>query len=195
MGWTLDQFSALTSICDVDQPQGCNHDIGGTFRPGSSLHHSALQAFDSSVFLLSQGGGERGRRAPEAHANNDEEDDDDGMPEHTPHVALARASSARAVTRVPHQARRGAGPSRVAPRRKRITPFQAKRVAARQQWKCAMCVANGVKDGSEFLQEDFEVDHIVPLHRGGSFDNDIDSLQCLHKRCHLLKNSIEQRQS
>jgi hypothetical protein len=44
------------------------------------------------------------------------------------------------------------GQSRVATRRKRITPFQAKRVAERQQWRCAMC--------GELLQEDFEVDHI-----------------------------------
>ena len=81
----------------------------------------------------------------------------------------------------------GVDQSRVSPRRKRITPFQAKRVAARQKWRCAMC--------NELLTEDFECDHIVPLHRGGSPDNDIDSLQALHKRCHLLKNSLEQRRS
>ena len=45
----------------------------------------------------------------------------------------------------------------------------------------------------ELLQEDFEVDHVIPLHRGGSFDNNIESLQALHKRCHMLKNSLEQR--
>ena len=76
---------------------------------------------------------------------------------------------------------------RISAKRKRITPFQAKRVAARQKWRCAMC--------NELLTEDFECDHIVPLHRGGSLDNDIDSLQALHKRCHLLKNSLEQRRS
>jgi 5-methylcytosine-specific restriction endonuclease McrA len=69
----------------------------------------------------------------------------------------------------------------------RITPFQAKRVAARQHWRCAMC--------GELLQEDFECDHVVPLHQGGSVDNNIIALQALHKRCHLLKNSIEQRRS
>ena len=96
------------------------------------------------------------------------------------------------VVSVPDRARRvaahasGTG-SRVSTRRKRITPFQAKRVAARQKWRCAMC--------GELLTEDFECDHIVPLHRGGSPDNDIDSLQALHKRCHLLKNSLEQRRS
>ena len=60
-------------------------------------------------------------------------------------------------------------------------------MAARQKWRCAMC--------NELLTEDFECDHIVLLHRGGSLDNDIDSLQALHKRCHLLKNSLEQRRS
>ena len=77
--------------------------------------------------------------------------------------------------------------SRAATRRKRITPFQAKRVAAKQRWRCAMC--------GELLQEDFEVDHVVPLHKGGSFDNNIESLQALRKRCHMLKSSLEQRGS
>ena len=137
--------------------------------PGSSLNRAAWQALDSTVAALSQGDEE------------DEGDDDD-------------------VVRMPERARRGAvhasgtrpeptgtGQSRVSTRRKRITPFQAKRVAARQKWRCAMC--------NELLTEDFECDHIVPLHRGGSLDNDIDSLQALHKRCHLLKNSLEQRRS
>ena len=110
-------------------------------------------------------------------------DDDkaDGTPGRTP-----RGTARQAATCVPHQEGRGAGgPSHVAPRRKRITPFQAKRVGARQHWRCAMC--------GELLQEDFECDHVVPLHQGGSFDNDTTALQALHKRCHLLKNSIEQR--
>ena len=133
--------------------------------PGSNLHRSAWRAFHSSVTLFSQG------------------DDDDGTPERTPH-----GTSRRAATREPHQEGRGAGgPRHVAPRRKRITPFQAKRVAARQHWRCAMC--------GELLQEDFECDHVVPLHQGGSVDNNIIALQALHKRCHLLKNSIEQRRS
>ena len=137
--------------------------------PGSSLDRSAWQAFDSTLSMLSQGGG-------------GDDDDDGGTPKRARRVA-AHAPSTRGVTREPRRELPGAGPSRVATRRKRITPFQAKRVAARQQWRCATC--------GELLQEDFEVDHIVPLHRGGSFDNYIDSLQALHKRCHLLKNSLE----
>ena len=79
-----------------------------------------------------------------------------------------------------------------AARRKRITPFISKKVAARQNFRCAMC--------GNLLTEDWEIDHIVPLHARGSpvgtaskFENDLDGLQALHKRCHLLKSSMEQR--
>ena len=157
MVWFLLMLIGAIAICSWLSP------------PGSSLNCAAWQALDSTVAALSQGDEE------------DEGDDDD-------------------VVRMPERARRGAvhasgtrpeptgtGQSRVSTRRKRITPFQAKRVAARQKWRCAMC--------GELLTEDFECDHIVPLHRGGSPDNDIDSLQALHKRCHLLKNSLEQRRS
>ena len=102
-------------------------------------------------------------------------------PMSTPDTASVKASEIHHeeadVVSVPDRARRvaahasgtGTGQSRVSTRRKRITPFQAKRVAARQKWRCAMC--------GELLTEDFECDHVVPLHRNGSFDNDIDSLQ------------------
>ena len=132
--------------------------------PGSSVNFSAWRALDSTMATLSQGGG-------------DDDDQQDTAPRHpwprperSPRPAVERYKT----------------PS-TSVKRKRVTPFQAKRVAARQHWRCAMC--------DELLTEDFEVDHIVPLHRGGSFDNDIDSLQALHKRCHLLKNSFEQRRS
>ena len=67
-------------------------------------------------------------------------------------------------------------------RRKRATPFISKKIAARQQFRCAMC--------GELL-DDWEVDHIVSLQRGGS--NDLSNLQALHKRCHAYKNHVEQR--
>ena len=68
-------------------------------------------------------------------------------------------------------------------KRKRITPFIGKKVAAMHKWRCAAC--------GELLTEDFEVDHHISLQNGGS--NDIENLRPLHKRCHLLKNSLEQR--
>ncbi len=164
MSWFLLMLIAAIAICSWLSP------------PGSSLNRSAQQALDSTVAVLSQASGD---------------DEDDG------HHVYRRAGrvetgpfSTPGFFREPGRKLPGAGAagqSRVATRRKRITPFQAKRVAAKQKWRCAMC--------SELLQEDFEVDHIVPLHRGGSFDNNIDSLQALHKRCHMLKNSLEQRRS
>lgn len=68
-------------------------------------------------------------------------------------------------------------------KRKRVTPFISKKVAARQGFKCAMC--------GELLQEDWEIDHIVSLQRGGS--NELNNYQALHKRCHTSKSSEEQR--
>ena len=67
-------------------------------------------------------------------------------------------------------------------KRRRVTPFISNKMAARQKLKCAMC--------GKLLQEDWEVDHIVSLQRGGS--NDLNNLQALHKRCHAYKNHIEQ---
>ena len=87
---------------------------------------------------------------------------------------------------VPLQRRREVSPrpsaAPTSTRRKRVTPFISKKVAASQQFKCAMC--------GELL-DDWEVDHIVSLQRGGS--NDLSNLQALHKRCHAWKNHVEQR--
>ena len=69
-------------------------------------------------------------------------------------------------------------------KRKRVTPFISKKVAASQQFKCAMC-------GKPFQEDLWEVDHIVSLQRGGS--NALSNLQALHKRCHAWKNHVEQR--
>ena len=68
-------------------------------------------------------------------------------------------------------------------KRTRISLFVSKKVAAKQQFKCAIC--------GEILDETWEIDHIVPLHLAGS--DDLDNLQAVHKRCHMYKNSLEQR--
>ena len=67
--------------------------------------------------------------------------------------------------------------------RKRVSNHVSREVAARQNFRCAAC--------NEMLTSDWEIDHIVPLHRGGS--HDMSNTQCLHRRCHQMKNSIEQR--
>ena len=68
-------------------------------------------------------------------------------------------------------------------KRKRVTPFISKKIAARQKFRCAMC--------KELLLEYWEIDHIISLQRGGS--NDLSNLQALHKRYHAFKNHLEQR--
>ena len=78
----------------------------------SNLNRSARQAFDSTVTRLSRGGGD-----------DDEYDDEAHIPERTN------------ATREPRREPSGASQSRVSTKRKRITPFQAKRVAARQHWR------------------------------------------------------------
>ena len=136
--------------------------------PKSELANSAARVFDSSVLMLSRGGGD---------------DDDDAL------RVAAQASSSQGSSRVSRPERsptleRYKTPSaRV--KRKRVTPFIAKKVGALYAWRCAAC--------GELLTEDFEVDHRISLQNGGS--NDIQNLRPLHKRCHLLKNSLEQRRS
>ena len=83
--------------------------------------------------------------------------------------AATRAATAAAVT--------------TADRRKRATPFISKKVAARQEFRCAMC--------GDLLQEDWEIDHVLSLQHGGG--NELSNLQALHKRCHAYKNHLEQR--
>ena len=132
----------------------------------SEVAKSAAQALDSSVFLLSRFGGG--------------DDDSVRVPERVP---SRRPSCAPSPQRLPSVIGvRQQTPS--APvKRKRVTPFVAKRVASLYKWRCAAC--------GELLTEDFEVDHHISLQNGGS--NDISNLRPLHKRCHLLKNSLEQR--
>ena len=76
-----------------------------------------------------------------------------------------------------------------AARRKRVTPFQAKRIAAGQEWRCAC----GCVDPSDpqrrgcLLDESYEIDHRVPLVDGGS--NDESNLQALLRTHHQAKSS------
>ena len=67
--------------------------------------------------------------------------------------------------------------------RKRITGHQMKVVGAGNGWRCALCRIQ--------LKSDFQVDHIIPLHLGGS--HSIDNFQPLCPSCHGKKNSREQQ--
>ena len=139
--------------------------------PDSGLHKSALQAFDSSVGVLSRAGVEQ---------------------EDAPGIA-GRAEFRGSVS--------ASAPQRAAPRptlplrtssiRQRVTPLMQKRVAARYGFKCAIC-------GLPFTDSSlWEIDHIVPLSAARTAAdvarlNDISNLQPVHRSpCHQMKTSRE----
>ena len=152
--------------------------VGCSFlAPGSGLHHSALRAFDSSVFLLSRGGD--GDSA--AFHTSDEGDEHSVVA-----VSVASAPPLRSVQVAP----RPMPPPRTSTIRKRVTPLMQKRVAARYGFKCAIC-------GLPFTDSSlWEIDHIVPLSAARTAAdvarlNDISNLQPVHQSCHQMKTSRE----
>jgi 5-methylcytosine-specific restriction endonuclease McrA len=66
-----------------------------------------------------------------------------------------------------------------------ITTGQKKKVAASQRWMCVRC--------DKLLDATYEIDHIVPLFKGGG--NDMDNLNALCRECHGTKTCLERRQS
>ena len=104
-------------------------------------------------------------------------------PEHT-----AASSTRTAPLKSPAPSARPRAATRAAPApatttpRKRITPFQARLVAAKYGFRCAIC--------GDILDAGWETDHIVPLSRGGT--NDLSNLQPVHRvPCHQMKSSRE----
>lgn len=67
------------------------------------------------------------------------------------------------------------------PRLRRVTESVKKRVAAAQRWQCAHCDA--------VLEATYQIDHRIPLWRGGS--NEPDNLQALCPNCHASKTQAE----
>lgn len=61
--------------------------------------------------------------------------------------------------------------------RNKVTAKMKKIVASAQNWKCAMC--------HNLLDATYEVDHILPLYKGGG--NEILNLQALCRNCHGKK--------
>ena len=66
--------------------------------------------------------------------------------------------------------------------RRRLTVHEKRIVGARQQWRCAQCDA--------MLESTYEVDHVVPLHRGG--DDHTDNCHALCRPCHGAKTQREE---
>ena len=100
-------------------------------RSGSSLAQSASNAFESSLLLL--GGADAG----------------DGDETRTPSSSRALPRKARPPARAFRGHSQPLGPVK----RKRITPFIAKKVGSLHRWRCAAC--------GELLTEDFEIDHHI----------------------------------
>lgn len=61
---------------------------------------------------------------------------------------------------------------------------EQKLVGARQSWRCAAC--GGMLDAI------YELDHVTPLHRGGT--NHLENAQALCYACHGMKTFQEERQ-
>ena len=141
--------------------------------PDSGLHKSALQAFDSSVGVLSRAGVEQ-EDAPGIA----------GRAEGSFRGSVSASAQLRSLRAAP----RPTLPLRTSGIRKRVTPLMQKRVAARYGFKCAIC-------GLPFTDSSlWEIDHIVPLSAARTAAdvarlNDISNLQPVHRSpCHQMKH-------
>ena len=68
------------------------------------------------------------------------------------------------------------------PARRTLSAHTKRIVAARAKWRCEAC--------GGLLDEDYEIDHLVPLHLGGT--DALDNLQALDGRCHRRKTVREE---
>ena len=69
--------------------------------------------------------------------------------------------------------------------KRNVSEQMKKYVAANQEWKCLEC--------KNILDASYEVDHIIPLYKGG--DNDSKNLQALCRNCHgskTIRDKIEE---
>ena len=146
--------------------------------PDSGLHKSALQAFDSSVSVLSRAGVEQSAKLSRAPSRCKRAESMDYEPdvEGTAHLHSVRAAP------------RTSPPLRTSNIRKRVTPHMLKRVAVRYNFRCALCHLP--------LDETWETDHRIPLSQARNAAeaerlNSIDNLQPVHRACHQMKSSRE----
>ena len=65
--------------------------------------------------------------------------------------------------------------------KRNVSELSKKIVASRQKWRCKKC--------KQLLDFTYEIDHIVPLYKGGG--NELDNLRALCRNCHGRKSLIE----
>jgi hypothetical protein len=68
------------------------------------------------------------------------------------------------------------------PYQRKFNSYEKRKVAARQEWKCATC--------NILLDETYEVDHIIPLHKGG--EDSLDNVDAKCVACHKKKTIAEE---
>ena len=123
-----------------------------------ALRESAVRALEANIQQLSA----PSRFRAGSGDVNDDNDDDEAEP------APATISPEPVVVR--HRPREAARPT--SGKRQRVTPFQAKRVAASQGWRCGC----GCVDPSDpqrrgyVLDANYEIDHRIPIRFGGAHE-------------------------
>lgn len=138
-------LGALLACCLPGQPSAYR-----------ALRESAVNALEAHIH-------EMGAPSRSHDASREMSDDDDGD------EAETRAASLGPVL-FPQGPRRAAKPT--PGKRPRVTPFQAKHVAAAQGWRCGCgCVdpADPQRRGY-VLDASFEIDHRIPIRFGGAHE-------------------------
>ena len=65
--------------------------------------------------------------------------------------------------------------------KRNVSESKKKYIASNQQWKCKKC--------DLLLDATYEIDHIIPLYKGG--DNEISNLEALCRNCHGNKTLLD----
>ena len=144
----------------------------------SDLRESAVKALEAHIHEV----GAPGRHQQTSSGVGD---DDDGEDATTPAVSLGPAP-------FPQAPRRAATPT--PGKRQRVTPFQAKHVAAAQGWRCGCgCIdpADPQRRG-HVLDASFEIDHRIPIRFGGAHDP--SNWVAVLRNHHQLKSAMESRE-
>ena len=132
--------------------------------PSKTLRDSALQALDSGV-LCGMGGFDAEETDGEERA---------AAPFQQRHEISSRTSAAPTSTK-----------------RRRVTPFQAKMVAASQDWRCGCgCRDTGDTRGRGYqLDANYEIDHRVPTRWGRKHDE--SNWVAVLRAHHAVKSAME----